>query len=126
MKKVIAIAVAGVIGAAGLMITNSAADNRTVLKVANWAEYIDVGDAEEGTISLITEFENWYKEQTGKEIRVGAGSTDANSALAIGVPAVTIGAIIGAGSHTRGEWIETDSLRIGQQIALASVMQYFD
>ena len=63
---------------------------------------------------------------TGKEIRVGAGSTDANSALAIGVPAVTIGAIVGAGSHTRGEWIETDSLRIGQQIALASVMQYFD
>lgn len=63
---------------------------------------------------------------TGKEIRVGAGSTDANSALAIGVPAVTIGAIIGAGSHTRGEWIEPDSLRIGQQIALASVMQYFD
>ncbi len=81
MKKVIAIAVAGVIGAAGLMITNSAADNRTVLKVANWAEYIDVGDAEEGTLSLITEFENWYKQQTGKEIRVEYCIADDNETL---------------------------------------------
>ena len=63
---------------------------------------------------------------TGNEIRVGAGSTDANSALAIGVPAVTIGAVTGGGSHTRGEWIEIDSLRIGQQVALASVLQYFE
>lgn len=62
----------------------------------------------------------------GTEIRVGAGSTDANSALAIGIPAVTIGAIAGSGAHTRGEWINTASLLTGQQIALASVLQYFE
>ena len=62
---------------------------------------------------------------TGRTIRVGAGSTDANSPLSQGVPAVTIGGIDGALAHTRGEWIDTASLRIGQRIALASLLQYF-
>ena len=59
MKKVIAIAAAGVIGLIGLTFTNFGTDNRPVLKVANWAEYIDEGDPEEGTRSLIEEFEIW-------------------------------------------------------------------
>ena len=81
MKKVIAIAAAGVIGLIGLSFTNFATDTRPVLKVANWAEYIDIGDAEEGTLSLVTEFENWYKEQTGKEIRVEYCIADDNETL---------------------------------------------
>ena len=81
MKKVIAIAAAGVIGLIGLSFTNFAVDDRPVLKVANWAEYIDVGDEEEGTRSLITEFESWYKEQTGKEIRVEYCIADDNETL---------------------------------------------
>ena len=81
MKKVIAIAAAGVIGLIGLSFTNFAGDTRPVLKVANWAEYIDIGDEEEGTLSLVTEFERWYKEQTGKDIRVEYCIADDNETL---------------------------------------------
>ena len=61
---------------------------------------------------------------TGGEIRETAGSTDANSALALGVPAVTIGAIESGRTHTREEWARKDSLRLGQQVALMTVLQY--
>ena len=81
MKKVIAIAAAGVIGLIGLSFTNFAGDTRPVLKVANWAEYIDIGDEEEGTLSLVNEFEKWYKEQTGKDIRVEYCIADDNETL---------------------------------------------
>ena len=62
---------------------------------------------------------------TGRPVAARPGSTDANAALGMGVPAVTIGAVNGGRSHTREEWIEADSLRIGQRIALAAVLQYF-
>ena len=78
MKKVIAIAVAGMIGLTGLALTNFINDPRPVLKVANWAEYIDGGDADS---PLIREFEKWYKEQTGKEIRVEYCIADDNETL---------------------------------------------
>lgn len=81
MKKLIAIASAGVIGLLGLTLTNFAADNRPVLKVANWAEYIDEGDDKEGTRPLIEDFEAWYKQQTGKEIRVEYCIADDNETL---------------------------------------------
>ena len=78
MKKVIAIAIAGVVGLTGLALTNFIGDNRPVLKVANWAEYIDGGDADS---PLIEEFEAWYKQQTGKEIRVEYCIADDNETL---------------------------------------------
>ena len=78
MKRVIAIAVAGLIGVAGLSATNLALDNRPVLKVANWAEYIDGGDEDS---ELIHEFERWYEEQTGKKIRVEYCIADDNEIL---------------------------------------------
>ena len=81
MKKVIAIAAAGVLGLLGLSLTNFIVDKRPVLKVANWAEYIDIGDEEEGTKSLIEEFETWYKVQTGKDIRVEYCIADDNETL---------------------------------------------
>jgi len=65
------------------------------------------------------------QEFTGFEIIERSGSTDANSALALGVPAVTIGAIYGEGAHTRGEWVDLSTLPIGQKIALGTVLQYF-
>ena len=48
------------------------------MKVANWAEYIDGGDAES---PLIQEFEVWYKQQTGKDIRVEYCIADDNETL---------------------------------------------
>ena len=78
MKKLIAIAAAGIIGLTGLTLTNFISDPRPVLKVANWAEYIDGGDANS---PLIRDFEEWYKQQTGKEIRVEYCIADDNETL---------------------------------------------
>ena len=63
-------------------------------------------------------------EYTGNVIDTRSGSTDANSALALGIPSVTIGAMHGMGAHTRGEWVELSSVLPGQKIALAVLMQY--
>ena len=74
---------------------------------------------------LTVRMQNIMHEYTGNVIAVSAGSTDANSALAIGIPSVTIGAMNGQGAHTRGEWVELSSLLPGQKISLAVLMQYF-
>jgi tripeptide aminopeptidase len=42
-----------------------------------------------------------------------AGSTDANAALARGIPALTLGVAEGGGMHTRDEWIDAASLDLG-------------
>ena len=84
------------------------------------------GDVDEALQQELTErMQRIMNHFTGLEIGAGPGSTDANSALAEGVPSVTIGAIMGHGAHTRGEWVEIDSLKPGLKIALATVMQYF-
>lgn len=61
---------------------------------------------------------------TEREVIVGAGSTDANTFLACGIPANVIGTAIGGKTHTREEWIRKDSLVTGQKIGLASVLWY--
>lgn len=60
-----------------------------------------------------------------KEVNSTAASTDANIPLSMGIPANTIGTVKGDGAHTRGEWIDIDSLESGLKIALASVLSYF-
>ena len=42
--------------------TLSAADREHTLKVYNWADYIDE--------NVLSEFEEWYKEQTGEEVEI--------------------------------------------------------
>jgi tripeptide aminopeptidase len=42
-----------------------------------------------------------------------AGSTDANAALALGIPALALGVAQGTGMHTPAERISVDSLRLG-------------
>ena len=78
MKSVIAIALAGVVGFIGLAATNFISGNEPVLRVVNWAEYIDGGDENS---YLIEEFEEWYEEQTGKKIRVEYCIADDNEIL---------------------------------------------
>ena len=51
-----------------------------------------------------------------------AGSTDANAALARGIPAVALGCSYGEGMHTTGEWIESDALKLGVR-QLAGVLE---
>lgn len=63
---------------------------------------------------------------TDQEIGTGAGSTDANIPLSMGIPGVTYGCYRGEGAHTRGEWMELDSLQDGQRIALETVDMYME
>ena len=60
----------------------------------------------------------------GCEVTLCPGSTDANSALGRGIPAVTIGGIRGKGAHTRDEWIETASMGPALRITLAALLRY--
>ena len=83
------------------------------------------GDVDMEKLNDLTErMKKIMHEYTGNVITACAGSTDANSALAIGIPSVTIGAMNGLGAHTRGEWVELSSILPGQKISLAVLMQY--
>lgn len=53
-----------------------------------------------------------------------SGSTDCNAALAAGIPAVTLGTALGEGTHTREEWVDIESMRTGQKIALQILLSY--
>ena len=61
----------------------------------------------------------------GKELRYGSGSTDCNIPLSMGIPAICVGCYEGAGSHTREEYIRTDSLGPGLSFALSMMLHYF-
>lgn len=63
------------------------------------------------------------EEITGKAPVFCSASTDANIPLSQGVPATTFGLYLGAGSHTREEYIEIGSLKPGLRIALSVMMQ---
>jgi len=53
------------------------------------------------------------RQNLGLADELDAGSTDANAALARGIPAVVLGCSYGQGMHTAGEWIEEDALELG-------------
>lgn len=61
----------------------------------------------------------------GREVRFGAGSTDCNVPLSLGIPAVCFGCYIGAGAHTREEYVEIDSLLPGLKLAFDQVLYHF-
>lgn len=78
------------------------------------------GELDEGRLGELT----WrcveaYRAAFGTEPDVQANSTDANIPLSLGIPAVTIGTIEGAGAHTREEWIDTKSMVPGLALALS-------
>lgn len=85
------------------------------------------GDVDREKLKHLTErMQAIMHEYTGNIIAVSAGSTDANSALALGISSVTIGAMEGEGAHTRGEWVKLSSVLVGQKITLCTLMQYFN
>ena len=59
------------------------------------------------------------------EIETGAGSTDSNIPLSMGIPSVTFGTKISGGTHTRGEYLYPESMVQGQKIGLEAVLWYF-
>lgn len=63
---------------------------------------------------------------TGRKHSRGAGSTDANIPLSLGVPGVTIGIVDGKGAHTREEYLVIDSQPIGLRVAASIIGEYFE
>jgi len=61
------------------------------------------------------------RERLGLPDGLSAGSTDANAALALGIPALTLGVAYGAEMHSPAERIDASSLELGrEQLALLS------
>lgn len=54
-----------------------------------------------------------------------SGSTDCNIPLSLGIPAICPGCILGAGAHTREEYVEIDSLLPGLKVAAQLIMYHF-
>ena len=52
-------------------------------------------------------------------------STDANTALGIGIPAICIGGAVGGRCHTREEWLDPESLLDGSRLILDFLTHYF-
>ncbi len=53
------------------------------------------------------------RRELGLPDQLGQGSTDANAALALGIPALTLGASCGGGMHSLEEWIDVTTLDVG-------------
>lgn len=62
----------------------------------------------------------------GLETVLDAGSTDANAALGMGIPALTLGVAIGGEMHTLAEWVEEASLDLGYRQLRAVLEQLLD
>ena len=60
--------------------------------------------------------------QTGRHIRFDSGSTDCNIPLSMGIPSICFGTWLGAGAHTREEYVLRDSLGPGFAAALDFVL----
>ena len=55
----------------------------------------------------------------------GSGSTDANVPLSMGISAICPGCVMGAGAHTREEYVEIDSLLPGLKVAAELILHHF-
>lgn len=81
------------------------------------------GPADVNALSSLTEKAVRVLQPYNKDpVSCGAGSTDANVPLSLGIPAVTYGTCVGGGSHTRGEWVDLNSIRSGIEIAVKSLL----
>ena len=67
MKKILYIALAA------LMLAGCSEDREHILKVYNWADYIDE--------ELLDEFEVWYEEQTGEPVEIIYQTFDINETM---------------------------------------------
>lgn len=63
------------------------------------------------------------KNYTGQEIEFESGSTDCNIPFSMGIPSICFGAYLGDGAHTREEYIEIDSLKLGFKIGMEALLK---
>ena len=66
--------------------------------------------------------ENVITDVTGAPVNYKSGSTDCNIPLSLGIPALCFGVYIGAGAHTREEWVRKDSLVPGLEIGIRAMV----
>ena len=59
------------------------------------------------------------------EVTLKSGSTDCNIPLSHGIPAIAGGCIMGAGTHTREEYIEISSICPSQKVAFDMILEHF-
>ncbi|MGN0071114.1 MAG: M20/M25/M40 family metallo-hydrolase [Atopobiaceae bacterium] len=64
------------------------------------------------------------KELAGTKPDTSPASTDANIPLSLGIPATSVGTIVGGGAHTREEWIDATSLPKGLAVTLALMLRH--
>lgn len=76
--------------------------------------------------TLINRFCDIAEAETGARPDLRSGSTDCNWPLSLGIPAICFGGYKGAGAHTRGEYIELDSLPAGMRIVTSFILSYFE
>jgi di/tripeptidase len=69
---------------------------------------------------------NACKEIMGVEMTERSGSTDCNIPLSMNIPSLCYGFYNGQGAHTREEYIEISSLKIGYHVAFESILAYFE
>lgn len=67
--------------------------------------------------------EEIIRDVTGLEVTRESSSTDCNIPLSLGIPALCVGVYMGAGWHTRNEWIEKASLSLGVEVATRCVLE---
>lgn len=77
-----------------------------------------------GQTELIARADEVIRELGGVTPEHHESSTDANIPFSLGIPAHTVGAVAGDLLHTREEWIEKDSLRRGEAVILALMLQH--
>lgn len=74
---------------------------------------------------LVNRAADIIEQVTGKRPGVASSSTDCNIPLSQGIPSVCFGSYYGAGAHTREEYVEVDSLKLGYRVVMESVLDYF-
>lgn len=74
---------------------------------------------------LVNRAADLIEQVTGKRPGTASSSTDCNIPLSQGIPSVCFGSYYGAGAHTREEYVEIDSLKLGYRVVMESVLDYF-
>ena len=62
------------------------------------------------------------EENIGKKVIFSSGSTDSNIPHSLGIASLCIGSNTHAGIHTREEWVEKESLKMGLEITIETSM----
>lgn len=93
-----------------------------LLGVRPCAEHVDLNRQKE----LSSLCMDALKRYTGRMPILASGSTDCNIPLSMGVPSACFGVYIGAGEHTREEWVRADSIPDGMKAALSVLLTWFE